>query len=658
MLILAGLVAAACTDDGSSGSSPARPDDAAIRFDTRGGDAFSWSKVVRGDAECTGVVLEVNGDPIDASVEKEGSRFRARIPLAPGENEVIAACESANGERELSQPLVFRGRLEERPSAVISVSVKGDTVTLNGSRSRATEPDGSRVTRYVWTPAERHPARLTTVTGQTFETVTGPRLRLRAPERDGEYYVTLEVSDAEGRKDASTTYFVVEGGRARPVDMMREHPAWIDRATIYAPIAQLWGNGGSRSVTRRLAYLKRLGVDALWLWPPATQRATGEEYAITDYFELDPSWGPEGAFKDMVDEAHRLGLHVMIDFVPNHMSNESPYFQDTEEHGQASAYWDFFDRRPNGEPTHYFDWTHLPNLNYDDREVRNMIVEAFSYWVRDFGIDGFRVDAAWGVKRRRPDFWAPWRRELKRINPDLLLIAEAPAVDPYYFANGFDVAYDWTHSPGQWAWTSAFDFPEETGALLAPAISNNERGYSADAVVMRFLNNNDTGIRFVDQHGPEMTRVAATLQFTVPGIPALFAGDEIGASYEPYSNLTPIVWRDRFGVRPLYERLIALKHRVPALSSRDVDVLDVDTNSVLAYVRPAVDDGGPVLVVLNFGREARVEISRAPSLDDTLPPTGAMRDLVTGRRVQLDVRGDALSIPMDALSSLVLVPGG
>jgi glycosidase len=142
-------------------------------------------------------------------------------------------------------------------------------------------------------------------------------------------------------------------------------------------------------VQRKLSYLKDLGADALWLWPPTTLRTPGEEYAIDDYFELDPLWGPVEDFKAMVDEAHRLGLYVLSDFVPNHMSARSPYYQDTEQRGELSIYWDFFDREAGGEPTHYFDWTHLPNLNYENPEVRTMIVEAFSHWVRDLGIDGF-----------------------------------------------------------------------------------------------------------------------------------------------------------------------------------------------------------------------------------------------------------------------------
>jgi cyclomaltodextrinase len=349
---------------------------------------------------------------------------------------------------------------------------------------------------------------------------------------------------------------------------------------------------------------------------------------------------------------------VLVDFVANHMSVESPYFQDAKEHGEASHYWDFYDRKRNGRPTHYFDWTHLPNLNYDNPQVRRMIIDSTSYWVRDLGIDGFRMDAAWGVKRRRPSFWSQWRRELKRINPDLLLVAEASAVDPYYFSNGFDVAYDWTKQPGQWAWGSAFEFPQEAGVLLKSAITNGGRGYSEDAVVMRFLNNNDTGARFVDQFSPDLTRVAATMQFTLPGIPSMFAGDEIGASYEPYSNLTPIAWKDRFGLRPFYEELIEMKHKLPVLNSNDVEVLTASPNGALAYVRPAVGSNPPILVVLNYDTKARVELTRSPALDRALGSSRAMRDLLTNDRVRLKIRAKSVSLPMAAASYHVLVPEG
>jgi cyclomaltodextrinase / maltogenic alpha-amylase / neopullulanase len=239
----------------------------------------------------------------------------------------------------------------------------------------------------------------------------------------------------------------------------------------------------------------------------------------------------------------------------------------------------------------------------------------------------------------------------------VLMLAEASAVDPYYFSHGFDVAYDWSDKPGQWAWTSAFDFPSETGALLAPAITNGSKGYAPNAIVMRFINNNDTGVRFVDQYGAPMTRVAAVLQFTLPGIPEMFAGDEIGASYEPYSNLAPIPWKDKHGLLPLYERLIQLKHDTSSLNGHDIDLLDTTADSTLAYVRPPAGGGPPVLVILNFDKkQPGFAMTTSPGLAAAVGD-GTMHDLLTGKTVHLDVHGNTVSFPLGATSAYVLVPG-
>src|SRR5207248_207469 len=80
--------------------------------------------------------------------------------------------------------------------------------------------------------------------------------------------------------------------------------------------------------------------------------------------------------------------------------------------GPASAYYDFFARDVAGRATHYFDWVNLENLNFDNPEVRNYVLEAFAYWLREFDVDGFRVDASWGVTQRAPDFWPLLRQEL------------------------------------------------------------------------------------------------------------------------------------------------------------------------------------------------------------------------------------------------------
>ena len=108
-----------------------------------------------------------------------------------------------------------------------------------------------------------------------------------------------------------------------------------------------------------------------------------------------------------------------------------------------------------------------------------------------------------------------------------------------------------------------------------------------DIAVFRFLDNNDTGVRFVTRHGVPRTRVATTMLLTLPGIPSLYTGQEVGASYEPYKTSDPIIWNDAADLKSWHARLIALRRTHPALRSRDIRFLDVGpADQVLAYGRP------------------------------------------------------------------------
>ncbi len=345
---------------------------------------------------------------------------------------------------------------------------------------------------------------------------------------DGEYYFSLRVIDEAGREDRSTTYFVVENGQPRIPDYDHENPAWVEEAIVYGVIPRLFGTPGAKAIQDKLDHLADLGINAMWLAPINETNDYG--YSVIDYFELRDNFGSKEDFKAMMQAAHERGIRVLMDFVPNHTSNEHPYFKDTVEKGQDSPYWDFYDRDENGNYTYYFDWTHLPNLNYENPEVRRMMIEAFSYWVREFDVDGFRVDACWGVQQRRPDFWPEWRRELKRIKPDLLLLAEASARDPYNFENGFDAAYDWTENLGNWSWARFWGEQAEevdtaqTIESLKNMLLGGPETYHPDALIFRFLNNNDTGTRFITTHGEPLTRVATALLLTLPGIPCIYTG--------------------------------------------------------------------------------------------------------------------------------------
>jgi glycosidase len=173
--------------------------------------------------------------------------------------------------------------------------------------------------------------------------------------------------------------------------------------------------------------------------------------------------------------------------------------------------------------------------------------------------------------------------------------------------------------------------------------------------VLRFIENNDTGDRFVTAHGPAMTELAATVEFTVPGMPLLYTGQEVGAEYDPYSLAEPVATKDPHSLRPVYDRLISLRRELPALEGRHIRLVGEGPDSTLAYLRPAVTGGSAALVAVNFSRRARaIPIDPASTASLMGVP---LRDALTGEPVPaMDPSHPALAVP--PRSALVAVAAG
>jgi cyclomaltodextrinase / maltogenic alpha-amylase / neopullulanase len=622
-------------------------------------DAWTFTKSVSGSmanpAACKVVWVENADQRVQDALNE--SFFSASVPIRAGENSLKAICQHPDQEEELSNEVSITGRLKQRPTAIITPSLSTGRIVLDGTGSRSDELDSQPIRDYIWTARSTNPARVT-ANGQEFGAeIQGATLEIEPSAVDGEYYFSLRVIDEAGREDASSTYFVVENGQPRIPDYDHENPAWVEQAIVYGVIPRLFGTPGAPAIQDRLDQLADLGINAIWLAPINQTNDYG--YSVIDYFELRENFGSKEEFHAMIQAAHQRGIRVLMDFVPNHTSNEHPYFKDTLEKGQDSPYWDFYDRDESGNYTYYFDWTHLPNLNYDNPEVRRMMLEAFSYWVREFDVDGFRVDACWGVQQRRPDFWPEWRRELKRIKPDLLLLAEASARDPYNFEEGFDAAYDWTDQLGRWAWGGFWGEqaekvePHHLVERLKNALTNASEGYHRDALILRFLNNNDTGTRFITTHGEPMTRLATALLLTLPGIPCIYMGDEAGQWFRPYFDVTPISFQERYrGLREYHKKLIALRKEIPSLHSRLWQLTQVEaSNQVLGYVRFLEENEEPVLVLLNFSEEPQSVQITLPEEFQALTQASSLTDLLNDEEIALS---EATALQMNPMSARIL----
>jgi cyclomaltodextrinase / maltogenic alpha-amylase / neopullulanase len=500
---------------------------------------------------------------------------------------VALACRGADPAGLGSPP-----RIELTP---LDADVWSPTISIS-----TTLRGGSRPTRCELS----HQGRLEPITPD----ITGFRRQLRLDL--GENRVFVRCWDRTGRSGVSDTVrYVARSAVWQTSGDERVPPLWLDDAVLYGVVPPLYGSPPLRAVTLALPALAELGITALWLSPLMGTPPGDYGYAVVDYFAVRRDYGSEADLTALIERAHELGLKVLLDFVPNHTSEQHPYFRQARAFGRRSHYFDFFERTQSGASRHYFDWQHLPNLDYSNPEVGLWMSAAASHWLTRFGVDGFRIDAAWGIAQRSPEFYPAFSRRLAaRSNP--VLIAEASARDPYYLAHGFDATYDWTEELGHWAWGEVFAEPLGIATRLARALEQTASAAPRGDRVLRFLNNNDTGPRFITRHGLGLTRAATVLLLTVPGIPCLFAFDEVGGEFQPYERLSPLHGGAHPELRDLHRRLIELRHAQPALRGPGLTLLDSQHPEVSMYLRPASAGGASILVLLSWSeRPTRLRLS-------------------------------------------------
>jgi cyclomaltodextrinase len=178
--------------------------------------------------------------------------------------------------------------------------------------------------------------------------------------------------------------------------------------------------GNIQGIIDKLPYLTDLGVNTLWI-SPFYQTSAYHGYHITDFYQVDPHFGTIEDVKALIHAVHQNQMHILADFVPNHCSNQHPFFKDAQ-HNQSSQYkdWFYFTKWPD-EYLCFLSVKELPKLNLENPETRDHIVNAAKHWL-SLGFDGFRLDHVIGPSRT---FWNYFVSEIKKEYPTAVLIGEA-----------------------------------------------------------------------------------------------------------------------------------------------------------------------------------------------------------------------------------------
>jgi cyclomaltodextrinase len=400
-------------------------------------------------------------------------------------------------------------------------------------------------------------------------------------------------------------------------------PSWSQEAIVYeifvdrffpgkgknwfqpATPAGFYG-GTIKGITEKLDYLSDLGVNVLWL-TPIFPSPSYHGYDATDFFDIEPRLGNKADLRTLLDESHKIGMRILLDLAPNHVSNLHPTFQSAIAN-KNSPYcaWYTFKHWPSQYET-FFGVPELPQLNLRNASAKKHVLDAAAYWL-DFGVDGYRVDYAIGPA---PDFWADFRQLTRRINPDCWTFGEVvePPDSQLAFQGGLDGCLDFNLLEG---FRSAFAFREWHADRFSSFLIRHEDYFPDSYSRPSFLDNHDMN-RFLWAADGDLRRLklAALCQFTLSGAPVIYYGTEVGLSQErdvrqgdmglPEESRLPMIWdrEQNSNLLDFYRKLISLRKGYAELTHGKVKPMHVDKN-VLVYSKGS---SKRILTCLNLSDE-------------------------------------------------------
>ena len=380
---------------------------------------------------------------------------------------------------------------------------------------------------------------------------------------------------------------------------------WYDQAIIYQIYPKSFqdsnsdGIGDLNGIRKRIPYLKELGINAVWLNPIFVSPQVDNGYDVSNYFAIDPKMGTMEDMDNLIKEMHEAGIHVIMDFVLNHTSDQHPWFQDAIKNPE-SIYRDYYifagenNQRPNNwgsffggsvwekDPAgtgqfyfHLFD-KRMPDLNWKNPEVRHAMTEIAKYWLEK-GIDGLRLDAFIHIAKAdlRQNFpvnskdeepviaepffanlpqvqkWMrPFCEEIKQDYPDALLLGEAASAN-------VNLAVDYTNKHNHLMDSViTFRYFTEDQSKIDPSFLNNYQPKPLDWVKFKqnqtiwqqtlsgiskptlYWNNHDMA-RLATRIAKNDTqaRSLAMLMYLQCGIPIIYYGEELGMRNLQFENV-------------------------------------------------------------------------------------------------------------------------
>jgi 1,4-alpha-glucan branching enzyme len=378
----------------------------------------------------------------------------------------------------------------------------------------------------------------------------------------------------------------------------------METAVIYeANIRQYSPEGTFNAFTKDISELKNLGVKIIWLMPinpisKVKRKATdgsftsdikdeaerkkylGSYYSVSDYKAINKEFGNKEDFKNLIETAHKNGIYVIVDWVPNHTGWDHPWI---------FAHPEWYTQNENGEiidpinpdTGESWGWTDTADLNYENKDMQAEMIKDMKYWLTDFNIDGYRMDVAHKVP---PVFFKQVTEELNAIKP-VFMLAEAEQQD--LFENGFDMQYAWevhhilnTVAKG-----------EANANAIISYLQKQDSIKNIPDIKMNFITNHDENSwsGTVKERMGDASSLMTTLVYTLPGMPLIYSGQEYDLDYRLKFFEKDSIPKLKGATWDLLEKLGTLKNNNTALNggknAANYSILHTNNENVLAFDR-------------------------------------------------------------------------
>jgi glycosidase len=298
-------------------------------------------------------------------------------------------------------------------------------------------------------------------------------------------------------------------------------------------------------------------------------------------------------WKTLVDTIHKLGMKVIIDWVPNHTAPDHPW---------VKAHPEFYYRDSiTGKPIHQpgTDWTDTRKLDFKNSQMADSMIASMKFWITETGLDGFRCDHAQGPGK---DFWKRCNAELKKVK-NVLMLAEAE--DDWVYDAGFDMSYAW----------KVFHLTKDIAAGKRPASSldtmlkQQDSTFSSSAIFLYFTSNHDENswnkAEYATMPGASHAPFAVLTQTIDQSVPLIYSGQE-----EPFLDSISFFYKDTISFNKyqrgsFYKTLLNLRKNNPALAANASFKKLSTSNDAAMYAFEREKDGDKVLVILNLSKNAQ-----------------------------------------------------